>query len=968
MRLAVDLQGWQTQSRPRGVGRYTLELTKAMLRQAGHHELLVVLNGNAPQDVMAIRQELAGLISPRNIRAWTTPEVVDWSRPHSTAKTKCAEMLREYALAQLGVDAVHVSSMFEGLFHNDAITSIGLMGDHPPTGTVLYDLTPVYLHETYLQDSGVREWYLNKLQHLRRAKRLLAISEATRRDGLELLALPPERIVNISAGVDSRFWARAHDNGRSLAFKRMLNLPDTFILYYGGFDLHKNVNGLIEAFGLLPAEWRQAHPLVLVGFVHESLRPALDVTIARAGLTDRDIRFLGRVSDDDLVQLLHACELVVYRSLREGFGLPVLEAMAAGAAVICSDTSSMPEVIGRADAMFDPSKPAAIAQRLKAVTDDADLLAQLRSYGRERARQFTWEASARKTWDVYAELHELEMAQGKSGARGAGVDLPHRPTLAWIADGSVSVATRDAIRALGDKYQIDLFVESAVTSQIIIAGAVTRDVAHYGNRLAQYDRIVLDCAGAAEWLLRYPAIVIQSALDLAAEGVDVLPTCLGVLALPDPQPVNDEWTVEAVRTLECAYGSAASPAKLTRAWARIVPESFDPDFDRALAAALVANRPASGHSRLLVDVTVSAQISYTGGISRVVNCLVRTLLAQTSSGIEFTPIRYLPDGRIVCARNFLRRLLGRHEVPEIIEDEIIPRIGDNFIGFDLNWGVGAFAPLLQSLRNLGGQAFALVYDLLPIQRPDWFGPGQAELHANWFEVISGFDGLICISQAVARDVENELLRIGNAGARPRVGWFHLGADFSAVESPAVQAQPSPRRNVLHVSQIWARKGHEQALAAFERLWAQGIEANYVMVGPIGYGMDAFIDRVRNHQEYGRRLQWYVDAPDTVLSGLYQTVDGVLIPSEAEGFGLPLIEAIHYGRPVLCRDLPVFREIIGDGATYFNGLDAEGLARALNVWFAEIDKGGAPLGDPARALTWDQSSQQFLDVLKNWLDE
>ena len=969
MRLAIDVQGWQTTaSRQRGVGRYTLDLTKAMLRQAGHHELLVVLNGNAPQDMMMIRQELAGLISPRYIRAWTAPATGSLNMPYSAVKTKCAELLREYALASLGVDAVLVSSLFEGHFHNDAITSIGLMGDQPPTGTVLYDLTPVHLQEAYRPAGGAREWYLNKLQHLRRAKRLLAISESTRRDGLELLALAPERIVNISAGVDARFGAQAYDVGRSLAFKRKLNLPDTFILYYGGFDPHKNVTGLIEAFGLLPEDWRKLHPLVLVGSVQDFLRPALDAAIARAGLTDKDIRFLGRVGDDDLVQLLHACELMVYPSLREGFGLPILEAMASGAAVICSDTSSMPEVIGRADVMFDPLNPASIAGRLKAVTDDSGFRAELRRYGCERARQFTWEASARKTWDAYAELHDREMAKNNSGARVSGAALPSRPTLAWIADGSVSMAAHGAIRALGEAYQIDLFVDSGAASQIIIAGALTLDLAIYGDRLAHYDRIVLDRAGAAAWLHRYPAVVMRSALETSETEPELLPTCLGVLTFPDTETVTDAWKVEAVRAIERAYCAATSAAKLTRALALVVPESFDPDFDGALAAALVANRPASGQTRLLIDVTNTAQISLTGGISRVVNCLVRTLLTQPSPAFEFMPIRRMPDGRIVCARNYIRRLLGRNEAPEIFEEWIEPRIGDNFVGFDLNWGVGVFAPLLQTIRNFGGQAFALVYDLLPLQRPDWFPPELEGLHSHWFSEISEFDGLICISQAVARDVENELVRIGKAGTRPRVGWFHLGADFPIIGPAVAQPELGHRRSVLHVSQVWARKGHEQALAAFELLWARGIDANYVMVGPAGYGMDAFIEYVRHHHEYGRRLHWYVDAPDSVLSGLYQTVDGVLIPSEGEGFGLPLIEAIHYGRPVLCRDLPVFQEIIGDGATYFDGLGADVLAHALNLWFAEMDKGRAPLGDTARALTWDESSLQFLGVVTDWLNE
>jgi hypothetical protein len=193
-------------------------------------------------------------------------------------------------------------------------------------------------------------------------------------------------------------------------------------------------------------------------------------------------------------------------------------------------------------------------------------------------------------------------------------------------------------------------------------------------------------------------------------------------------------------------------------------------------------------------------------------------------------------------------------------------------------------------------------------------------------------------------------------------WFHLGGDFA---EPA-HAEPLPelaeRRMILHVSQVWARKGHEQTLKAFEALWVAGVDANYVIVGHPGYGVDGLIERLRSHPERGKRLHWFEDCDDAVLARLYATADGVLVPSEAEGFGLPLIEAIHHDRPVLCRDLPVFRELAGDQVRYFEGLDAAALAAALRSWLVDLASGAARPATGVRLLSWQESAVQLLSAI------
>ena len=203
MRLVIDLQALQTESRHRGIGRYTAALTKAMLQVAGRHEIVLALNGRDPDGVRTVRRDFAGLLPPECIRAWRAPECGSWA-PQERWRNRAAELTREYFLANLGADAVHVSTIFEGV-SGEAMTSIGLLGLHPPTGVTLYDLTPLRLANAYLSADWFREWYQDKLRHTCRARRWLAISEATRDDGVDFLGFNPAHVINISAGADPRF-------------------------------------------------------------------------------------------------------------------------------------------------------------------------------------------------------------------------------------------------------------------------------------------------------------------------------------------------------------------------------------------------------------------------------------------------------------------------------------------------------------------------------------------------------------------------------------------------------------------------------------------------------------------------------------------------------------------------------------------------------------------------------------------
>jgi glycosyltransferase involved in cell wall biosynthesis len=231
---------------------------------------------------------------------------------------------------------------------------------------------------------------------VRRAERVIADSRSTRDDLIELIGLPAEKIDVVPLGLGAvrraqpmperelreRFALAHRDVALSLSAKRP----------------HKNLRALLDALADLDAAARPV--LVLPGYptAHEAeLREH-----ARARGLEHDVRFPAWVSAQELEGLWQLARAFVYPSLYEGFGLPVLEAMARGVPVACSDASSLPEVAGEAALLFDPHRPAQIAAALRRLLTDAALRERLGALGRERAQQFTWERSARLTLDSYA--------------------------------------------------------------------------------------------------------------------------------------------------------------------------------------------------------------------------------------------------------------------------------------------------------------------------------------------------------------------------------------------------------------------------------------------------------------------------------------------------------------------------------------------------------------------------------------
>jgi glycosyltransferase involved in cell wall biosynthesis len=235
----------------------------------------------------------------------------------------------------------------------------------------------------------------------RRSRRVLTVSEASKQDILHYLRVPAEKVEVIYNGLDERL-ATPPTADEMARVRARFQLESPFILYTGNIKPHKNVDRLIEAYSILRRRGFHDTRLLIIGD-DVSKYPNLRRLVHRFQL-HQHVRFLGFVPDATLSALYRLASVFVFPSLYEGFGLPPLEAMAAGAPVITSNVSSLPEVVDDAALLVDPMDAGAIADAMARVLGDPQLAADLRARGFERVKAFSWQRSVARIREVYAEV------------------------------------------------------------------------------------------------------------------------------------------------------------------------------------------------------------------------------------------------------------------------------------------------------------------------------------------------------------------------------------------------------------------------------------------------------------------------------------------------------------------------------------------------------------------------------------
>lgn len=1234
MRIVIDLQGAQSSgSRNRGIGRYTLSLAQAIVRNSGKHDIIIALNGLFSDTIEPIRAAFEGLLPQEQIRVWRVPGPVNYLSSDNNWSRQTAELVREVFLASLNPDFVLISSLFEGS-GDDVVTSVATLSNNIPTAVILYDLIPYIYRTPYLENPAVAQWYECKITHLRRTDLLLSISESSRQEGIKYLGFPEAKITNILTDADPQFSIKKYTKTEQQEVLQRYGIVNDFVMYTGGIDHRKNIEGLVRAYASLPKSLRNNHQLAVICSIHEFNRVELESLAKQVGLKDKELILTGFVPEEDLIALYNLCKVFVFPSRHEGFGLPALEAMRCGRAVIGANTSSLPEVIGNEDALFDPYDDADIAAKLEQVLVDNNFRKTLEQHALIQAKQFSWDKSAQRAIAAFERYHE--------NVKPSSINtLSQRPRLAYISPlpperSGISDYSAELLPGLSRYYDIDVIVtQNSISDTWINANCRVLTVESFKARAAEYQRVLYHFGNshfhqhmfgllekfpgvvvlhdfylsgivshmethaiapnywtvelykshgytalhhrfttkneidivwqypcnisilrnalgviihsvssynlAQDWygssagnkwaqipLLRVPSIkndknkagsilgfsekdfivcsfgkigafklnhrlleswlnsslakdkachlvfvgendggqygqdllekIKKSGLEkrihitgwtdtemyrqyLAAADVGVqlrtlsrgetsaavldcmnyrLPTIVNangsMVDLPDEAcwKLADEFVdIDLIKALETLWADAdlrqslgekaqetirtehaprycaeqyfeaiesfskealTMPSSLVERIAQLESPPADKELYKQLAHDIdLSIIPELSQQQLFLDISGLIKCDTKAGIQHdVVRSILKKWLINPPKGIRIEPVFATTTQQgYRYARRFTLEFLGCPT--DVLDDEPISyHAGDIFLGLDLQPEiVPAQQKVFKTMRQQGVNVKFVVYDLLLMKLPQYFPSDAVEPVTNWLKVVADSDGALCISKAVADELEQWYQAHPPKRERPfAIDWFHLGADIEPSnasnklpnEANKVLKIIAERCSFLMVGTLEPRKGHMQTLTAFEKVWADGGDTNLVIVGKQGWMVEELIEKLSNHPELNKRLFWLEGTSDEYLEQVYAASSCLIAASEGEGFGLPLIEAAQHKLPIIARDIPVFREVAGEHAFYFDGKEPEALAETIQEWLELYKNNSHPRSDDMPWLTWKESAKNLMDIV------
>jgi glycosyltransferase involved in cell wall biosynthesis len=488
--LILDAQGAQNRLHfDRGIPRYVTEQLRAVIAAAPDAVRSVALNPARP---------LSG-----NLQWLLGSGRAEWSVP---------------GMRPAGVPALyHVMSPFELDRSLAELWPSWLRGGATRTVVTLYDLIPLVFHDHYLREEAHRAHYLARAELVRAADQVLAISRATAADAERLLGVKPERITVIDAGVASRFAGTydADEPAWRVLRHPLPQLRPGFMLYVSGVEFRKNNERLIGAYGRWPAQLRREHQLVLSCRMEPEARKDYEDHARRLGISPDELIMPGYRTDSELAALYRLCRLFVFASFYEGSGLPILEAMAAGAPVAASNTSASREIVDGAEATFDPFDEGEMATVLESVIQDDALLERLRERSARRVGSYTWEHVGERTLEGYEKA-----LSGSAGRRRRRA----RKRIAWVSpwppqQSGVATYSSRLVPEIARHVDVDVLVEGPVNryAEPLEPGVqlLSADELDWSAELRHYDVYVYSMGNSAfhrhvyETLLRRGGVVLS---------------------------------------------------------------------------------------------------------------------------------------------------------------------------------------------------------------------------------------------------------------------------------------------------------------------------------------------------------------------------------------------------------------------------------------------------------------------------
>jgi alpha-1,2-rhamnosyltransferase len=293
--------------------------------------------------------------------------------------------------------------------------------------------------------------------------------------------------------------------------------------------------------------------------------------------------------------------------------------------------------------------------------------------------------------------------------------------------------------------------------------------------------------------------------------------------------------------------------------------------------------------------------------------------------------------------------------------------GSVLVLLDSSWTIPIWSSV-ERFKQRGGMVVGVIYDLIPITHPHTSMPNLTVAFRKWLqEHVRHTDAFIGISRSTTDKFAQFVSTLSESETRryrAAIDHFHLGSelDFAALEdAPRLDIKrifEVARHNFLMVGSFEPRKNHSYVLDAFDTHWRRGGDAALVMIGRQAWKTEAFLERVTSHQQFNRRLFLVRDATDSELDHAYRTASALIMASEIEGFGLPIVEGFQRGLPVLCSDIAVFREIAEGKATFFDLSHSNQLAETITDFCHAHDVEQRKARQPQSWITWRDSTDQL----------
>ncbi|MFP3159782.1 MAG: glycosyltransferase, partial [Hydrogenobaculum sp.] len=298
MKILIDLQPCQGESAFRGIGRYSMSLTKAIVRNKGNHDVYILLNGAFLDTIERIKSEFKGLLPKENILTFFIPTPVTQIEKENIWRSKVAELIREYAISQINPDIVHIHSLFEG-FIDDIATSVKAFSNNITTSVTIHDLIPLIHKEYQSVHPNFKDWYFKKIEYLKKADLFLAVSNSSKQEAVEYLSIDESKIVSTSEAVDEKFQKIFIPPNLKQSILSKYGIEKPFVMYTpGGFDYRKNLDRLIHAFSKLPEAIKNQYQLVITSKIPDGDKERLEHAIEEAGLNKNNVIITGYVPDD----------------------------------------------------------------------------------------------------------------------------------------------------------------------------------------------------------------------------------------------------------------------------------------------------------------------------------------------------------------------------------------------------------------------------------------------------------------------------------------------------------------------------------------------------------------------------------------------------------------------------------------------------------------------------------------------